>query len=126
MAFKKKSMDPDVQGRLREVATEMRRLLYGEAACPEWGTKFTEIERDGMSVGLELARLVMEQSVDEQSHQMPKAAMAVDDDEVTTSSPQPHELQTEAGQVGWEQPCGYQKKSRKAFFPSGQGAGVED
>ena len=124
MAFKKISMDPSVQGRLREMAAEMRQLLYGEAACPDWGTKFTEIERDGMSVGLELARLVMEQSVGEQSHQMPKEAMAVDDDEVITTRPKPHELQTEAGQVSWEQPCGYQKNGRKAFFPSGQGAGV--
>lgn len=126
MAFKKKLLNRNVQARLREMAAEMRELLYGEAACPEWGTKFTEIEAEGMSVGLELARLVMEQSVDEQSHQMPKTAMAVDDDEVLNTPPKPHELQTEAGQVSWEQPCGYQKNGRKAFFPSGASAGVGD
>jgi hypothetical protein len=124
MAFTKKTVDPSVQARLREMAAEMRGLLYGEAGCPEWGTKFTEIETDGMSVGLELARLVMEQSVDEQSHQMPKAAMAVDDDEVTVSKRKSRTLETEAGSVKWEEPCGHQKKCRKAFFPSGPSVGI--
>jgi hypothetical protein len=124
MAFAKKSVDPSVQARLREMAAEMRGLLYGVAGCPEWGTKFTEIETDGMSVGLELARLVMEHSVDAQSHQMPKSAMAVDDDEVTANKPKSRKLETEAGSVKWEEPCGYQKKGRKAFFPSGPSAGI--
>ena len=126
MAFKKKSMNPGVQARLHEMAVEMRGLLYGEAAFPEWGTKFTEIESDGMSVGLELARLVMEQSVDTQSRQIPKAAMAFDGQDVITIPPKLQELQTEAGPVSWEQPCGYQKKGRKAFFPSGASTGVGD
>ena len=91
MAFRKKAIGPNVQARLREIAAEMRGLLYGEAASPVWGTKFTEIEAEGMSVGLELARLVMEQSVDEQAARMPKAAMAVDDDEVLTTPPKPRE-----------------------------------
>jgi hypothetical protein len=124
MAFEKKSMSPSVQARLCEMATEMRGLLYGEIGCPEWGTKFTEIETTGMSVGLELARLVMEQSVDEQSHQMPKTAMAVDDDEVTATKPKSRKLETEAGPVNWEEPCGYLKNARKAFFPSGPSFGV--
>ena len=51
MAFAKRSVDPIVQSRLREMAAEMRELLYGAAGCPEWGTKFLEIETDGMSVG---------------------------------------------------------------------------
>ncbi len=60
MAFAKKTVDPEVQQWLRQVAAEGRRLLYGEAGCPEWGTKFAEIEQEGMTVGLELARLLME------------------------------------------------------------------
>lgn len=126
MAFTKGLMNPGVQARLREMAAEMRGLLYGEAAFPEWGTKFTKIEADGMSVGLELARLVMEQSVAEQARQIPPTAMAVDDDEVIATPSKTHELQTEAGFVSWEQPCGYQRKGRKDFFPSGARLGVED
>jgi len=125
MAFTKKSISVSMQARLREMAAEMRGLLYGEAGCPEWGTKFTEIETDGMSVGLELARLVMEQSVDEQSQKMPKLAMAVDDDEVIPTGTESQPLDTEAGNIDWKQPCGYMKKARKAFFPSGPSIGTE-
>ena len=125
MAFAKKSISPQVQSRLREMAEEMRGLLYGEAGFPEWGTRFSEIESDGMSVGLELARLVMEQSVGEQARNMPTSAMAVDGDEVIQTGTDSQPLDTEAGSVDWDQPCGYQKKSRKAFFPSSPGIGAD-
>lgn len=45
----------------------MRNAVYGEAGFPEWGTRFTEIEAPGMNIGLEIARLFMEQAVDQQS-----------------------------------------------------------
>ena len=125
MAFTKKSISPNVQSRLREIAAEMRGLLYGEAGCPEWGTKFTEIETNGMSVGLELARLVMEQSVDEQAQKMPETAMTVDDDVVIPTGTERQRLETEAGRVDWEQPRGFQKKSRKAFFPASPSIGAD-
>ena len=124
MAFRKKALSSDAQSRLREIAEEVRGLLYGEAACPEWGTRFSEIEADGMSVGLELARLIMEQSVEGQADRMPASKMAIEGDEVIATGSETRELQTEAGSVKWEQPCGYQKKGRKAFFPSDPGAGT--
>lgn len=125
MAFAKRSLSPEVQQRLRDVAGELRGLLYGAAACPEWGTKFREIEADGMSVGLELARLVMEQSVAEQAQQMPAAALAAPGDIVTPSGTETTPVLTEAGAVEWNQPRGYLKKGRKAFFPSAPGAGSD-
>lgn len=125
MAFRRKAIDPGVQARLREMAAEMRRVLYGESAFPEWGTRFREIEQDGMSVGLELARLVIEQSVGEQARHMPASAMEVADDEVrpagTTESP----VETEAGQVSWQEPKAELKQGRKAFFPPTAIAGAE-
>lgn len=123
MAFAKRSIRPELQERLREVAGELRELLYGPAACPEWGTKFREIEADGMSVGLELARLVMEQSAAEQAQQMPAAALAVPDDVVVAAGVATTPVVTEAGTVEWDQPRGYLKSGRKAFFPSAPGAG---
>lgn len=123
MAFTKQSIDPAVQQRLREVAGELRGLLYGASACPEWGTKFREIEADGMSVGLELARLVMEQSVAEQAQQMPESALDVTGDVATRAGVETTPLQTEAGPVAWDQPRGYLKQSRKAFFPPAAGVG---
>lgn len=123
MAFAKRSVSPEVQQRLREMAGELRGLWYGIAACPEWGTKFREIEADAMSVGLELARLVMEQSVAEQAQQMPQAALRVSGDVVAPAGAAARLVETEAGRVEWNQPCGYLKKGRKAFFPSAPGTG---
>lgn len=125
MAFVRQGIEPEVQERLREMAASMRELLYGEAGCPEWGTKFREIEQQGMSVGLELARLVMEQTVDEQARQMPDEALVVEGDEVQPAGRKPTPLETEAGPVEWDQPCGHLKQGRKAFFPSQEGAGPE-
>jgi hypothetical protein len=123
MAFAKRSIDPAVQERLRDMAGELRGLLYGAAACPEWGTKFREIEAEGMWVGLELARLLMEQAVAGQAQQMPAAALAVPGDEVVSAGTAATPLETEAGRVEWHQPRGYLKQGRKAFFPSAPGAG---
>ena len=123
MAFQKQKIDPQVQEWLRQVAAEGRRLLYGEAECPEWGTKFVEIERDGMTVGLELARLLMEQAVSEQAQQMPASAGDVSGDETAAAGTEASALKTEAGEVAWEQPRRYLKRSRKAFFPPMPSAG---
>ena len=43
----RRKIDPQVQQRLRDVAGELRQLMYGEQGCPEWGTLFREIEADG-------------------------------------------------------------------------------
>jgi len=124
MAFAKKKVDPQVQEWLRQVAAEGRRLLYGEAGYPKWGTRFAEIEQDGMTVGLELARLLMEQSVDEQAQQMPPSAPDVSGDEALAAGTESAALKTEAGEVAWEQPRSYLKHSRKAFFPPTPSAGT--
>jgi hypothetical protein len=124
MAYAKKKIDPEVQAWLREVAAQGRRFLYGEAGCPEWGTKFSEIEKDGMTVGLELARLLMEQSVDEQAEQMPASALAVAGDEALPGGTETATLETEAGEVDWKHPRRYLKRARKAFFPPIPSAGA--
>lgn len=117
-------VSPEVAARLAELASEMRQLVYGEAGVPVWGTKFTEIESRGMSVGLELARLFMEQSVDEQSGRVPDAALecngeTVEKGDKTKATP----LETAAGEILWEQPQTRLAESRRAFFPSGAGVG---
>jgi hypothetical protein len=124
MAFLKKKLDPEVQEWLRRVAAEGRSLLYGEAAYPKWGTKFSEIERDGMSVGLELARLLMEQGVAEQAQHMPTAAGEVSDEVAVPAGRDATALETEAGSIAWEQPRRYLKRGRKAFFPPTPGVGI--
>lgn len=117
-------VEPRVQERLRDVAAELRQMMYGEKGCPEWGTLFREIEADGMSVGLELARLLMEQSTSGQVQQMPDEAMQVPDGLVQPAGTDPAQLETPAGKIQWEQPCGQLKEARKAFFPSEEGTGA--
>ena len=80
MAFQRAGragIEPEVQEWLRAAAAQVREKLYGPEGCPEWGTKFREIEATGMSIGLELARLVMEQSVSVQSERVPESAREV-------------------------------------------------
>lgn len=125
MAFQRQGISPETQARLREMAEEVRGLLYGEAGCPEWGTQFREIEQTGMSVGLELARLVMEQSVATQARRMPESALAVDGDEVRLAGTESTPLDTEAGAVAWEEPRAELKRGRKAFFSPAAGARAE-
>lgn len=124
MAFSKKKLDPQVQEWLREVAAQGRALLYGQDAYPEWGTRFAEIERAGMSVGLELARLVIEQTVAEQAQHMPDTAGEAPADEAAPAGKEATTLETEVGVVDWQQPRSYSKRSRKAFFPPTPSAGV--
>lgn len=117
-------VSPEVAARLAELAGEMRQLVYGEEGVPQWGTKFTEIESQGMNVGLELARLFMEQSVDEQSGRVPDAALECNGETAergnkTKATP----LETAAGEVLWEQPKTRLAESGRAFFPSGAGVG---
>jgi hypothetical protein len=117
---------PQVAARLAELAREMRQLAYGEDGVPEWGTKFTEIESQGMDVGLELARLFMEQSVEAQAERAPEAALECDGEVAVRERRRPTDtatLETAAGEVQWEQPRTRLAESRRDFFPSGEGAG---
>jgi hypothetical protein len=125
MAFMKKKIDPRVQEWLRQVAAQGRSLIYGETGGPEWGTRFSEIEKDGMTLGLELARLLMEQSVAQQAEQVPDAALEVAGDESTPAGTETAGLTTEAGEVTWEEPRRHLKRGRKAFFPPASSTGPE-
>jgi hypothetical protein len=119
-------VSPQVAARLAELAREMRELTYGDEGVPEWGTKFTQIESQGMHIGLELARLFMEQSVQEQAQGVPDSALAHEGETAKrTGETRTAALETAAGGVEWEQPRTRLTKSERAFFPSGQGAGDE-
>ena len=121
MAQTRRQIDPRVQERLQDMASELRTLIYGELACPVWGTKFAEIESEGMGVGLELARLLMEQSPQEQTQHMPEGALDVDGQTAQPAGSNKRILETEAGAITWREPQACVK--RRDFFPSGQSVG---
>ncbi|MFV2070810.1 MAG: hypothetical protein ACC645_27905 [Pirellulales bacterium] len=121
------NVSPEVAQRLAEVAREMRDAVYGEAGFPEWGTKFTEIEAQGMNIGLEIARLFMEQAVDQQAHGTAPPGCLESGGETAQVLGVEHEaqLETPAGEIGWDQPKDRLKKAQRDFFPSSQIAGRE-
>ena len=119
MALKRQQVPSRIQERLASVAAEIRAMLYGEEGCPEWGTPFVDLEADGMAIGLELARLTVEQSVSTQAEHMPAEAFDVED-EVQKAGTRRRTLKTEAGEVAWDEPRAYMKQGRRAFFPSGE------
>jgi hypothetical protein len=127
MARTSNTVSPEIASKLADVARELREHIYGQQACPEWGTRFTQIEDQGMQVGLELARLFMQQSVQHQADgEIPPQAVDCDGEQAVIDKNRQHEttLDTPAGQVEWKQPKTRLKKSRRDFFPSGSSAGT--
>lgn len=123
MAQSRRDIESSIQNRLAELAEELRGMMYGEAGCPEWGTKFAEIEAEDMAIGRELSRLLMEQSVESQAEQMPDEALQFPDDAVQPAGTDKRLIETEAGVVEWDEPLGYLKKARRSFSPSVEGDG---
>ena len=121
----KRKLTPQVRQRLDEIAAEARRLMYGEAGCPEWGTLFAEIEDDAQEVGHELIRLLMQQTAEGQAQTLPDEALTIDTGEAARSiGVETRTIETESGEVSWDEPKAYLPKSRKAFFPSVEGLGA--
>ncbi len=118
-------LSPQVRQRLAELAAEARQLVYGEAGCPEWGTPFAEIEDDAKEVGHEFIRLLMQQAAEGQVKSLPEEALITDAGEVAQSiGTEERTIETESGEVSWNEPQAYLPKSRKAFFPSVEGFGT--
>ena len=76
MARTREDLSARVKERIAACQAEVRELLYGEAGCPVWGTKFAEIERTAMSVGEELSRQFMALAAEGQKQEMPEDALA--------------------------------------------------
>ncbi len=38
------TVPPEIASKLADVARELRAHIYGQQACPEWGTRVTQIE----------------------------------------------------------------------------------
>ncbi len=123
MAKNRRKIDAVVQERLGEMAAELRQMIYGEQGFPEWGTKFAQIEDEGMAVGLELARVLMEQSVSEQATHMPQEDLDCPEETAQPAGTDRADLKTQAGDVEWDEPAAYLNKARRAFFPSAEGSG---
>jgi len=123
MARIREELSTRVKERIAACQAEVRELLYGEAGCPVWGTRFAEIERTAMSVGEELSRQFMALAAEAQGREMPAEALACEGEQALPAGTQTRSLVTEAGPLEYKTPKAYLPKSRRAFFPSGDGAG---
>ena len=123
MAKNRRKIDAAIQERLGEMAAELRQMIYGEQGFPEWGTKFAQIEDEGMAVGFELARVLMEQSVSEQATHMPEEELDCPEETAQPAGTDRADLKTQAGDVRWDEPAAYLNKARRAFFPPAEGFG---
>lgn len=123
MAIRRVELSEVIRKRVAEFEAELRQLMYGERACPEWGTSFAVLESVGMSIGEELSRQFMAASVGEQGKHIPAEALECEGEPARHLVPEKRELLTEAGPITYETPKGYLPQSRRAFFPSGEGAG---
>lgn len=127
MTHPSKPLPPSLAKELAQIAREARVELFGPDGIPEWGTKFVDIERQALDVGHEVARIIIEQSVAQQSQQQPPdKALQLDCENAAELSGEssPLTIATRAGRVNWDQPLARPEKSAAAFFPSGQSAGT--
>jgi hypothetical protein len=116
------AMKQQLHARIKAVAEELRREVYGPSGAPGWGTRFTEIEDLGAEIGDLLAREVIGQSLAGQ--EIPKEILpTVADQDGNAEESEVRIVQTRRGEVQWQERKGYDKPSRKAFFPSVASAG---
>jgi hypothetical protein len=111
------AINRQLHDRIKAIAEELRQEVYGPSRAPTWGTRFTEIEDLGVEIGDLLAREVIGQSLGEQAIS-PEAPPAVVDQNGNPGEIEVRIVQTRRGEVSWQEPKGYDKPSRKAFFPS--------
>lgn len=123
MENNREKLSERVKQRIAACQAEVREMLYGEAGCPVWGTSFAEIERTAMSVGEELSRQFMALAAEGQGREMPADALACGREQALPVGTETRSLMTEAGPIEYETPKAYLPKSRRAFFPSGEGDG---
>ena len=111
------AISQNLHARIKTIAQELRREVYGISGTPTWGTKFTEIEDLGVEIGDIWAREVIGQSLADQASSM-EVPTTVTAQDGKAGEIEVRIVQTRRGEVSWQESKGYDKPSRKAFFPS--------
>ena len=111
--------------RLGQMARELGRELYPDG-LPR-GTKFSELEALAGALGDEMGRQLIEVHVRGQAEDWPeqeRGECPVCGGGAARKAPdQPRVVTTTRGDVAWTQRVGNCPRCRRAFFPSGPGAG---
>ena len=114
----------ELRPRLGQMAREIGREVYPHGLPRE--TKFSELETLAGVLGDEIARQIIETHVRGQAEDWPEDELG----ECPTcggaarkAPDEPRVLTTTRGDVAWRQRVGNCPRCRRAFFPSGPGAG---
>src|SRR6516164_3169500 len=81
------------------------RLFGGDG--PAWGTSFEDLEELAVQIGQVVAQQVLQQSLQAQAHTAVPAATqrcSCCGRDTTPHDPEPHVVQTRAGEVTWSEP----------------------
>lgn len=123
MGIRRDELSERVKAKVREFEAEVREMLYGQTGCPVWGTRFAEIESMAMSVGEELSRQLMAAAAGGQHAELPPEGLVCNGEQAVLLGTEPRPLDTEAGPIEYLTTKAYLLKSRRDFFPSGDGSG---
>jgi hypothetical protein len=114
----------ELRSRLGQMAQELGREVYPEG-LPR-GTKFSDLEAIAGALGDEIARQLIEIQVQVQADDWPEDEIGecpICGGAARKAPDQPRVLRTTRGDVSWRQRVGNCPSCRRAFFPSGPGAG---
>ena len=114
------ALDKELRERIRAVAKELRRDLWGPKGYPPWGTRFVEMEEETADVGDALACELLAQGLEEQAEREGHVAGKCSGcgEPIPVGEIAGRLLQAKRGEAAWQESYGECKRCRKAFFPS--------
>jgi hypothetical protein len=120
------AISPELQQRIRSMVRDVRKELYGEQGCPEWGTKFTEMERQATEIGDAITCELLRQALERQAGATDENCPCGVCQQPTGPHPDgmaPQVMTTGRGEVTWNAPQRLCDQCRQAFFPSASSIG---
>jgi hypothetical protein len=118
------SIRTELKPDLEQIAQELRRKVFPEGLPRD--TKFSELESIAGALGDEMARQLIEMSVQEQAEDWPEEELGecpLCGGPARKAPDQPRVLLTTRGDVRWKQRVANCPRCRRAFFPSEPGIG---
>lgn len=106
----------DVDALVRDAARKCAIWLDGSAE-PLAKMSFDALEDHAVRIGDAMARAVMKQALEQQASQT-EATVCRCGTPLEPCDPEPRDLMTRRGPVGWMEPLGHCPRCRRDFFPS--------
>lgn len=121
------TISPQLRQKIGSIVGELRQELFGEKGCPQWGTKFTQMESEATEIGDAITCELLRQALEVQATDQEENCSCGVCGEVTAPHPDgvaPQVMTTGRGEVTWNAPQRLCNKCRQAFFPSASSTGT--